>query len=214
MGKTVVSGLLTVGLPGLYWKPVQSGLHKKTDTEFIEKITETDSVLKETYRLNSPLSPHDAADLDGLEINLEYIEASLKSQMRVLLENPEPIPKTLIVEGAGGVFVPLNRKALMIDLIKKLKIPCLIVARSELGTLNHTLLTISVLRANKIPILGVILNGPPSPKNKKSIELYGKVEVLFEISKIDVLTFSNFKKIAKTLPLNNLVRAIKKSDWK
>ena len=205
IGKTIVSSLLTLGLPGIYWKPIQSGLHEMTDTEFVKKWTGSDSVLKEAYRLISPQSPHDSARLESLEIHLESIKSSLNSQIQELYrKNLYKGLKPLIVEGAGGVLVPLNSKNLMIDLIKMLKFPCLIVAKSSLGTLNHTLLTISALKAKKIPILGVVLNGPHSPENKRSIEFYGKVEVLFEIPRIDELTKSNFNKIYTTQILDSI----------
>lgn len=175
VGKTVVSAALTLGLQATYWKPIQSGLLPCTDTEWVKRVTglKESHFISEAYRLERPLSPHASAKLDGVSISLKQLQL------------PEGRP--LIVEGAGGVLVPLNEDQLMIDLIKQLSLPVLIVARSTLGTINHTLLTLAELRRCQIPIKGVVLNGPKNEGNKHAIEHYGKVKVIGEIEPCESL---------------------------
>jgi dethiobiotin synthase len=175
VGKTFVSTLLTVGLEGNYWKPIQTGSREGTDSQFVEQFVNRERVVKESYCLKEPLSPNHASEIEGISIDYNRIH----------------LPKSdrfLIVEGAGGVLVPLGSGKMMIDLIRKFNFPCLVVARSGLGTLNHTLLTISELRRKRIPLLGVALNGKSNPLNRKSIEHYGRVRVLFEVDHLDEIS--------------------------
>ena len=185
IGKTIVSTILTLGLNGRYWKPIQSGLEDETDTQFVKRILGHEYVYEESYKLTRPLSPNHAADIDGLEIKLDSIEI------------PSCKNKILIIEGAGGVLVPLNNKALMIDFIKLLSSPCIIIAKSGLGTLNHTLLTIEALKKRNIPILGVVLNGERNDKNRKSIEQFGNVKVIMEIPRLESYNKHEFLNIFK-----------------
>jgi len=127
--------------------------------------------------LTEPLSPHDAAKIDGVEINLE----------KIVKPN---INAPLVIEGAGGVFVPLNDNDLMIDLIEKMDCQVIVVARSGLGTINHTLMTLKCLRDRGIQIAGVVLNGPLNDKNKKAIEQFGQVSIVGEITYIENHDFS------------------------
>lgn len=176
VGKTVVCAALAAGLGAAYWKPVQSGVEEITDTEWIRRHTglPDDHFFPETYRLSKPLSPHAAASRDGIRIELS----------RFVLPHHAPFPH-LIVEGAGGVMVPLNDRHLMIDLIKHLEIPVLVVARSSLGTINHTLMTLNLLRQYGIDIWGAVLNGPPNAINREAVVHYGRVRVIGEIEPID-----------------------------
>ena len=170
IGKTVVSALLTVGLNASYWKPIQSGAAPSTDTEWIRKHTELpeERFFKERYVLQKPLSPHISSALENISISLEEFHL--------------PTQGPLIVEGAGGVMVPINERGdLIVDLIKKLNLPTVVVARSTLGTINHTLLTLRELHSRHIPALGVVLNGPKNRENRKSIEKYGQIPILGEI---------------------------------
>ena len=174
IGKTVVSALLTAGLSATYWKPIQSGLKEETDTQFVKRVTglPTDYFVQERYRLQEPLSPHASAEIDGVSISL--------SDFRI----PKYETEHLIVEGAGGLMVPINDETMIIDLIEYLDLPVLMVARSELGTLNHTFLSLEALRSRGVPIIGVIMNGPKNESNRKAIEKYGKVKVIGEIESI------------------------------
>ncbi len=171
VGKTVVSALLTQGLNATYWKPIQSGRDPLTDTEYIRQVTDLDEshFLQERFCLTAPLSPHAAAALDGVDIALSDFEL------------PTAIAPPLIVEGAGGLMVPLNQQDLMLDLIKYLDLPVCLVARSSLGTINHTLLSLAQLRRANIPILGIILNGTKNPGNREAIAHYGQVAILGEL---------------------------------
>lgn len=178
IGKTVVSAVLVAGLRAHYWKPIQSGLVDGTDTNWIEAHTDIPQshIHKETYSLQQPLSPHAAAVIDNVEISLDAFSLPLV-----------PEEDFLIVEGAGGVLVPINKKYFMLDLIERLGTPVLIVADSELGTINHSLLTIRQLHDRNIEIAGVVMNGPQNQGNKEAIEFYGNVEVIAEIEPLEEL---------------------------
>ena len=175
IGKTLVSAILLSGLEGRYWKPIQSGLEEVTDTQWIKEKTGLDDrhFYPETCRFKKPLSPHASAAAEGKRIDLEQFEV------------PEPPEgETLVIEGAGGIMVPLNEKDLMIDLIKKISAPVLIVCRSGLGTINHTLLSINQLRTEGIHVLGVVMNGPRNGSNRDAIERFGNIRVVAEIEEI------------------------------
>lgn len=201
VGKTVVSALLTLGLRAAYWKPVQSGLEPYTDTQRVQQLTGLDGshFLPERFRLRSPLSPHESARRDGVEIWLEDF----------VLPTNHGKPH-LIVEGAGGVLVPLNERDLLVDLIRYLHLPVVLVARSTLGTINHTLLSLEALRSRHIPIFGVILNGPKNPDNRQAIEDYGQVRVLAEIEPLTILNLDTlYQTITHCFP--DLPGAVKRS---
>lgn len=174
VGKTVVSAILTAGLEAAYWKPIESGVEEGSDARWIQETLSLDAekVVHQKYRLTKPLSPHAAARIDGVRIDLDSIAL------------PEPCPERLIVEGAGGILVPLNERDLIIDLIAKLALPVVIVARSALGTINHTLLTVTTLRSRGITVHGVVMNGERNASNKEAIEHYGNVPVIAEISQL------------------------------
>ena len=183
VGKTFVSAILVAGLSARYWKPVQSGLHEKTDTAWVQEMTGLPSghFYPEAYRFRFPLSPHVAAAKDGILIDLQLMA----------------LPQTgghLIVEGAGGIMVPLNEHHLMLDLMKKLQLPILLVAESGLGTINHTLLSLEMLKKHSLQVLGVVMNGPRNPENRKAIEHFGNTAVCAEIEpleRIDKVTLKN-----------------------
>jgi dethiobiotin synthetase len=174
VGKTVVAALLTLGLDAVYWKPIQSGLDPISDTDYVRQVTELDEThfIPERFRLTQPLSPHAAAAIDGVQIALSDFQLPATT-------------KPLIVEGAGGLMVPLNSQDYIIDLIKALELPVCLVCRSSLGTINHTLLSIAQLRRYEIPILGVILNGVKNPSNRAAIAHYGQVAILGELEPLD-----------------------------
>jgi dethiobiotin synthetase len=154
IGKTVVSAALMAASPQHvhYWKPVQSGTDH--DTPNVQELAQVqaDRVLDRGVRLQLPASPHHAAAVEGREITLEPL---------VELARQHCNAGSWVVEGAGGVLVPLSNTLLMPDLIDALNIPALVVTSSRLGTINHTLLTIEALNHRKIPVLGLIMLGPP-----------------------------------------------------
>lgn len=188
IGKTVVSAMLLTGLKSKYWKPIQSGLEDITDTQWVKEKTGLDEshFFPETYRLNQPLSPHASAEADGKRIELDRFKIP---QTRA--------GETLIIEGAGGLLVPLNEKDLMIDLIKQCNVPALIVARSTLGTINHTLLSIKQLRSEGVEIFGIIMNGPRNSSNCDAIEHFGGVPVIAEIEDIGEINPQNLENCFK-----------------
>ncbi|WP_419803079.1 dethiobiotin synthase [Mucilaginibacter sp.] len=148
VGKTQVSAHLVESLQADYWKPVQSGDLDASDTMKVRSLVKNDQSVfhPETYRLTQPFSPHKSAELDGLMIDPQQFV----------------LPKTqnqLIVEGAGGLMVPLNDDFLMIDLIEKLQAEVVLVVMHYLGSINHTLLSIEVLKSRKLPINRVVFNG-------------------------------------------------------
>jgi dethiobiotin synthetase len=178
VGKTVVAAMLTLGLKAVYWKPIQSGTEPMTDTEYVRQVTGLDDThfLPERYRLTQPLSPHASAAIDGIRIHLTDFTL------------PQVSNRRLIVEGAGGLMVPFNDQHFIIDLIQALKLPVCLVARSSLGTINHTLLSIAQLRRYEIPIVGIILNGAANPSNRKAIAQYGQVPILGELKPLNCIT--------------------------
>ncbi|HEX6981482.1 MAG TPA: dethiobiotin synthase [Balneolaceae bacterium] len=175
IGKTAISAMLAQGLNATYWKPIQAGLDEETDIQFVQRTTNLpDShFIAERFRLQTPMSPHAAAEIDDVSIQLDDFTL------------PEYGTKHLVVEGAGGLMVPINDEDMIIDLISYLSLPVVLVSRSTLGTLNHTFLSLEALRKRNIPILGVVLNGPKSESNRKAIEKYGEIRILAEIEPID-----------------------------
>ncbi len=144
VGKTVFAAALVGAIGGCYWKPVQCGLEPETDCETVRRLggLPPDRVLPEVYRLRMPASPHIAAAAEGIEID----------PGRLTLPH---VDRPLVVEGAGGLMVPLTRSMLVIDLIARLGLPVILCARTRLGTINHSLLSIEALHRRDIPIHGI-----------------------------------------------------------
>ena len=169
VGKTVVSALLCAALDAIYWKPIQTGTREGTDRETVRKLAQLPPTRTrpESYRFAPPVSPHLAARRAGVRIELRKIEM------------PGIAPaECLIAEGAGGVLVPINETQLMTDLMKHLKLPVLLVCRTSLGTINHTLLSLAVLRAARLRVQGVVMVGKQNDENRKAIEHYGEAQVI------------------------------------
>lgn len=169
IGKTVTSALLCAALDAIYWKPIQTGSREGTDRATVMRIAglPRERTIPETYCFAPPVSPHMAAGLAAKRIDLRGMRAPRLSE-----------GDNLIVEGAGGVLVPVNEKELMTDLMRRLRLPMLLVARSSLGTINHTLLSLAALRAARLGVRGVIMVGPPNKENREAIERYGKARVI------------------------------------
>lgn len=181
VGKTLVCAALVAGLNAEYWKPVQSGAEVGTDTDWIRFKTGLPEARfhREAYLLKHYLSPHAAAARESVRIDLSAINLPARRGAG-----------HLIIEGAGGLMVPLNEKETMADLMQQLSAPVLLVARSTLGTINHTLLSLEKLSRMKVDILGVVMNGPADPENRSAIEAFGKTRVIGEISPMADITFS------------------------
>ena len=157
IGKTVVSAIITEALEADYWKPVQAGYTKGTDSEWIRSVITNDrsKIHPEVYKLKLPASPHIAAQNENIEISLEKIYSSYRQLPSDIHRNTN---SPLIIEGPGGLLVPLNEKAFVTDLIKKLNTAVILVSRNYLGSINHSLLTAQVCRQKNIPVLGWIFN--------------------------------------------------------
>ena len=168
-------------LPVRYWKPIQTGIEHDDDTAEVQRLSacRPEQVLHAGARLPRPVSPHLAAKLIGSEVDME-------SLLRIAARQADDA--AWIVEGAGGVLVPLNERELVIDLICRLKLPALIVSRSGLGTINHTLLTIEALNRRGIPIAGTVMVGPPDAENRLAIEHYGGIAAVGELPLLNPLT--------------------------
>jgi malonyl-CoA O-methyltransferase len=198
VGKTVASALILqrYGAAGnlAYWKPVASGASEGRDTETVARLVSNPvAVLQETYLFSQPLSPHLAARLEGRSIDPRQILERFDLLTR---ENPE---RSLLVEGVGGLMVPLTDEGdLLVDLLMQMALPCLVVALSGLGTINHTLLTLSALRARGLEIAGVLLNGPTNPENHLAIATFGDVEVVGELEHLDPLDATSLARAAKS----------------
>ena len=169
VGKTTVSALLCAALDAIYWKPIQTGTRDGADRATVLRLAQLprNRALPETYRFSPPVSPHLAAERSGVRIELRKIRL------------PQvPSRENLIVEGAGGALVPINSTKFMTDLMSHLALPVLLVTRTTLGTINHTLLSIAALRAARLDLRGVIMSGQPNRENRRAIEHYGKIEVV------------------------------------
>ena len=167
--------------PVRYWKPIQTGIEEDDDTATVASLAHCTAgeLLTDGVRLPRPLSPHLSARLSGTTIDLAPLEATFAAAGDTA---------QLVVEGAGGALVPINDRELMTDLMARLKLPVLVVARSTLGTINHTLMTIETLRRRSLSVAGVVMVGPPNAENRNAIEHYGCVPVAGEMPMFDRLT--------------------------
>lgn len=175
VGKTVLSALLCAALDASYWKPIQTGTDTDCDSQTVAELAglAPERNFTEAYRFTPPVSPHLAARLARTRISLAKIAI------------PEGARNAaLIVEGAGGVMVPVNDTQYMRDVMRELELPIIVAARSSLGTINHTLLTLAALRASRLKIAGVVLNGDLHSDNRAAIEEYGNVRVIGEIPRM------------------------------
>ena len=179
VGKTMVSAMLTLALDASYWKPIQAGTAGGTDGARVAALTglPPSRFLPERYVLREPLSPHRAAEIDGVEIKLANLVLPQASK-----------DGRLIVEGAGGVLVPINRALLQVELFARWDAPAILVARTTLGTINHTLLSLEALRTRAIPVLGIVFVGDPMPDSERTIAEMGQVK---RLGRLPLLTEAN-----------------------
>lgn len=169
VGKTVVSAIVAQALEADYWKPIQSGELDNSDSHKINRLTnDLVQVLPERYRLNEPLSPHASAAIDGVHLQLSELT----------------LPETngnLLVEGAGGLMVPINDTDLLIDAFKRWNLPVIIVSRHYVGSINHTLLTIEALQNRRIAIKGLVFVGDENKATESFILNHTKVPFLMRV---------------------------------
>ena len=170
IGKTIVSAILVEKLQADYWKPVQSGDLDNSDSLKVKNLISNPCsfIFPEAYKLSQPFSPHKSAAIDGIVIEQQKIQ-------------PPVTDNTLIIEGAGGLMVPLNNKFLMIDLIKELNAEAILVSSNYLGSINHTLLSIYALKHYGIPVKGILFNGVKDIYSKEYILNYTGIELLGHI---------------------------------
>ncbi len=175
IGKTVFAAGLTAALGARYWKPVQAGLADGSDAASVVTLgVPADRVLPEAYRLTTPCSPHLAAEIDGVTIDPDRLAL------------PQ-VDGPLVVEGAGGVMVPVTRELIFADLFARWGKPVVLVARTGLGTINHSLLSIEALRARGVPILGIAFVGDAVEDSEVTIAALGKVRRLGRLPRLDPL---------------------------
>lgn len=177
IGKTVFSAALAQALGGYYWKPVQSGLDEETDSEAVHRLGRLppNRVLPEAYRLRTPASPHLAARLDHVEIETGRL-------MPPVTDGP------LVIEGAGGLLVPLTETEVFADVFSRWQIPVILCARTALGTINHTLLSLESLRSRSIPVFGVAFIGDEQAETQRIIAAMGQVRILGRLPRLNPLT--------------------------
>ena len=184
IGKTVFSAALAAALDGYYWKPVQSGLDEETDSETVKRLSglAPSRIFPEAWRLRTPVSPHLSAEIDGVAIDPDALR----------------LPKTdrpLVVEGAGGLFVPLTRQCTYIDVFARWGRPVILCARTGLGTINHTLLSIEALRQRRIPIAGVAFIGEEHSDTQAIIVEMSGVPILGRLPVLNTLTQENLRRV-------------------
>ena len=194
VGKTIVSAVLTTKLEAHYFKPIQCGLNKMNlkDSEVVKSLSNKAKILNELYFLKKPLSPFVAAKQEKKKIDVNKILQFVKNLKT----------KKLVIEGAGGLNVPINSNYLMSDLCQKLNTPLILVSRTKLGTINHTLMSLEVIKKKKINLLGIIFFGKKELETmetikffgkkilKKNIKILGRLPVAKELSKNTIQAFT------------------------
>ncbi|MFD0794118.1 dethiobiotin synthase [Mucilaginibacter litoreus] len=190
IGKTLISAILVEKLKADYWKPVQSGDLDDSDTLKVQSLVSNSASVyhPETYRLTQPYSPHKSAALDGIVID----------------ETAFVLPQTnnrLIIEGAGGLMVPLNDHFLMIDLIKQLNAEVILVSQNYLGSINHTLLSAEALSNRDIPVKGILFNGEENPSTEDFIKNYTNLAYLGHIPAFEKVTKETIAKAGALISL-------------
>ena len=171
IGKTISSAIIVKNLQADYWKPIQSGFPEDSDVRTVLDLSNSkdSNIHPSIYNLKAPLSPHSAAELEGREIRLENF-------------NLPDTNNSLVVELAGGILVPLNKKETNLDLLKKWNLPVILVSKTYLGSINHTLLSFEILKSNNIPIMGLIVNGEKNESAQRFISNYTHLPIIFDIN--------------------------------
>lgn len=175
LGKTVFAAMLVRALDADYWKPIQSGTEDGTDAGTVARLAEVDPkrILPERYVLSQPLSPHRSAELDGIEIDVNALALPTTGERHV------------VVEGAGGLLVPLTRGTLFIDVFGQWAAPVILCARTALGTINHTLLSVEALKTRGVPLLGIAFIGDAMPDSERTITDFSGVRRLGRLPWLD-----------------------------
>lgn len=176
VGKTVVSAAIVGAFDACYWKPVQAGLDGETDSQIVARLSgaPAERIFPEAWRLRRAASPHLAARDEGVEIDAAALI-------------PPRCGGPLVIETAGGVMTPLSDRALTIDVLERWRLPVILVARTSLGTISHSLLTLEALRRRSIPITGIVFSGAADADAQRSIETIGGARILGRLPKLDPL---------------------------
>jgi dethiobiotin synthetase len=185
VGKTVASAILVKALGADYWKPIQCGDLEQSDSMKVQRLAGC-HVHPEAYRLQLPKSPHAAAAAEGLRVELENFQ----------------LPRTsgpLLVEGAGGILVPLNEQHTVLDLIMKLQLPVIVVSRHYLGSINHTLMTLELLKQRGVRVAGLLFNGDEHSTTETVIAGLSGVTVLGRIPQLSEVTPESVATVAEVL---------------
>ncbi|CAD5249130.1 ATP-dependent dethiobiotin synthetase BioD [Bosea sp. 62] len=187
IGKTVFAAALSNHLGACYWKPIQSGLDGETDSEAVVRLggVPADHLVPEAYRLRTPASPHHAAMIDGVAIDVERLSVPR-------------LTAPLIIEGAGGLMVPLTDRRTFLDLFAHWRRPVVLCARTQLGTINHTLLSLDALRRRSVPVLGVAFIGHAQPETERIIGKMGEVRILGRLPWLESLDAASLKAAFQT----------------
>ncbi|WP_027515793.1 dethiobiotin synthase [Bradyrhizobium sp. WSM1417] len=178
IGKSVFSAGLANLLGANYWKPVQAGLEGETDAQLVARLgrLSPDQIVPEFYRFRTPASPHLSAELDGVRIDTDWLHV------------PDTGKRPLVIEGAGGLMVPLTQNILYIDIFERWQLPIVLCARTALGTINHSLLNIEALRQRRIGILGIAFIGEKNSDTESAICEIGRVRWLGRLPQLSPLT--------------------------
>ena len=197
VGKTLISSFFVRGLQSFYWKPIQSGIETETDSQSILRLSgiKKEKILKEAYIFEKPVSPHWAAEIDRKKIDINLL-------------NVPKIDGSIVIETAGGLMVPITRNFLQIDQIRKWNLPVIIVCRSSLGTLNHTLLTVEALKNRNIKILGLIINGEKHLDNPKTLREFSKLPIIAEFPRLNNIDKNNLDRLWKDLNIEKNLASI------
>lgn len=172
VGKTVAAAIICEALQADYWKPVQTGSYFSTDSDKIKKYISNSrtQIHPESYVLRQYMSPHAAAELEGKQITLDTIHVPVSQN-------------SMVIEGAGGIMVPLNEREYLVDLIIKCEASVVLVIQNYLGSINHSILSIDALKFRNIPVLGIIFNGPPHKLSEDIILSYSGLKCIGRIQK-------------------------------
>jgi dethiobiotin synthetase len=176
-GKTIISAIVTEALQADYWKPIQSGTLERDSLKIESLLTNDYSLIHpEQYLLKTPVSPHLAAEIDGIEISINDLKLPITTN-------------NLVIEGAGGLLVPVNQKGeFVIDIAKKFDVELILVSNLYLGSINHTLLTINELKNRNIAVKGIIFNGNSNPASEEYILKYSGYKCLLRVNQHEEFT--------------------------
>ncbi|MFT8522651.1 dethiobiotin synthase [Gluconobacter oxydans] len=196
IGKTLVSAILCRAWNATYWKPLQTGLaDEEGDTPTVRDLAGLSParIIPPAYAFQAPLAPLAAGDLENVTVN----------PGRLVLPH---VQGPLVVEGAGGLMVPVREDMMLVDLIESLSLPVVLVTRSGLGTINHTLLSLEALRRRGIPVAGVVPVGPPNSGNERDIARFGKTQILFRVPHLDAITETSVAELSGNVPLLDVLQ--------